>query len=183
MKRHLCTSAPRIVNTPLKAIDVSGTGGPPNPHPHRLNPVQCPTWEKTQDPCFLDPAPSLDDTLSGLSKTHVLLHEKEKLWLNCLNYEGSVQQFPRAFELRFFYGFIILSFGSLSEFFSQCRSVMDCHSKMFLWQGDFLPELGVNYEVGNLGASRRLSYFIFIYSTLYSQSPFSTSSHFTLPNA
>lgn len=57
---------------------------------------------------------------------------------------------------------------------SQRRSVMDCHSKMFLWQGDFLPEFGVNYEVGNLGASRRLSYFIFIYSTSYSQSPFST---------
>lgn len=66
--------------------------------------------------------------------------------------------------------------------FSRCRSVMDCHSKMFLWQGDFLPELGVNYEVGNLGASRRLSYFIFIYSTSYSPSPFSTFSHFTLPN-
>lgn len=53
---------------------------------------------------------------------------------------------------------------------------------MFLWQGDFLPELGVNYEVGNLGASRRLSYFIFIHGTSYSQSPFSSFSHFTLPN-
>lgn len=182
VKKHLYTSVPRTVNTALKSHGVSGSCRPPNPHPHRLNPAGCPKWEKRQAPCFLDPAPSFYDTLSGLSKTHVLLHEKEKLWLNCLNYEGAVQQFPRAFELGFFYGFIIPSSGSLSAFCSQCRSVMDCHSKMFLWQGDFLPELGVNYEVGNLGASRRLSYFIFIHGTSYSQSPFSSFSHFTLPN-
>lgn len=106
VSRHLSTSLPRTVNTAPKATGVSGSCRPPNPHPHCLNPAGCPKWEKMQAPCFLDPAPSFYDTLSGLSKTHVLLHEKEKLWLNCLNYEGAVQQFPRAFELSFFYGFI-----------------------------------------------------------------------------
>lgn len=116
VNRHLDTTPPRNVNIALKAKGVSWTCSLPCPHPQCLSSAGCPKWEKMLGPCFLDPAHSFYDILSGLSKTHVLLHEKEKLWLNCLNYEGSVQQFPRAFELRFFYGFIIPSFGSLSAF-------------------------------------------------------------------
>lgn len=181
VNRHLYTSLPRTVSTESHGCfwELQAT----QPPTHIVSTRQgAPSERRCKLHAFWIQPLLFYDTLSGLSKTHVLLHEKEKLWLNCLNYEGAVQQFPRAFELSFFYGFIIPSFGSLSAFCSQCRSVMDCHSKMFLWQGDFLPEPGVNYEVGNLGASRRLSYFIFIHGTSYSQSPFSSFSHFTLPN-